>query len=318
MSYKGAYPLWNYGWMMGDKIRNDAYYNALKKVITPDSVVADVGAGAGLFSLLACQLGAKKVYAIEPSPAVWLAGDLAEQNGYGGRVECLQGLSTEITLPEQMDVVVSDLRSFLPFHLEHLTSISDIKQRMLKPDGRLIPSTDKVYVAVVQAQEAYERCIAPWGEVDFGLDFSAMQSKLLNTMHKLYPRESVDKLSPSIELISLDYNTCDDPNLRAQISTTIEKTGVGHGLSLWFDSYLDDEFSFSNDLGGPELIYGAAFLPWERPLSLQSGDTLKLDVAASLVGDHYVWNWNTSLKGAEEVCFRQSTFYGSLLSPSKK
>ena len=51
--------------MLNDQMRNDAYYRALAKVITPDSVVVDVGAGSGLLSCMAAKLGARKVFAVE-------------------------------------------------------------------------------------------------------------------------------------------------------------------------------------------------------------------------------------------------------------
>lgn len=318
MSYSGAYPLWDYGWMMGDQVRNQAYYRALQNVITPDTVVADIGAGAGLFSLMACQLGARKVYAIEPSPAVWLAGELAQKNGFGDRVECFQALSTEINLPEKVDVVVSDLRSFLPYHLGHLAAIADIKERLLKPGGVLIPERDRVYASVVQAEKVYRRCVSPWGDSNVGLDFSAMGSKLANTFHKLHPRDSVVKLSPSHQLTSLEYLGDCPVNLQANLSSSIETSGTGHGLMLWFDSYLGESAFFSNDLDSPELIYGAAFLPWETPLVVSEGDTLELGVGANLVGDHYVWSWKVSTSYPENnIALNQSTFFGSLLSPAK-
>ena len=51
--------------MLNDITRNDAYYKALAKIITPESIVVDVGAGSGLLSCMAAQLGAKKVFAVE-------------------------------------------------------------------------------------------------------------------------------------------------------------------------------------------------------------------------------------------------------------
>ena len=46
--------------MFFDRARNDAYFKALQTVITPDSVVLDLGAGMGVHGLLAAKLGAKK------------------------------------------------------------------------------------------------------------------------------------------------------------------------------------------------------------------------------------------------------------------
>ena len=54
-----------HGVMIADRVRVEAYRQALRRVVTPDSIVIDLGAGTGIFTLLACQLGARHVYAIE-------------------------------------------------------------------------------------------------------------------------------------------------------------------------------------------------------------------------------------------------------------
>src|SRR3990167_6681712 len=56
--------------MVFDEVRNRAYLEAMRRVITPASIVLDVGAGVGVLGLLAAKLGARKVYCVEPSPVV--------------------------------------------------------------------------------------------------------------------------------------------------------------------------------------------------------------------------------------------------------
>ena len=48
-----------------DEVRNRAYAQALRRVITPESVVLDLGAGLGTLGLLAAKLGARRVYLVE-------------------------------------------------------------------------------------------------------------------------------------------------------------------------------------------------------------------------------------------------------------
>ncbi len=46
--------------LLGDRVRNEAFQAALKKVIKPGkTTVADLGAGTGFLSFLARQLGAQ-------------------------------------------------------------------------------------------------------------------------------------------------------------------------------------------------------------------------------------------------------------------
>ncbi len=86
--------------MIGDSVRMDAYAQALRQVVKPNSVVLDIGTGTGIFAMLACKFGARRVYAIEPNDAVQVARETAIINGFAERIEFFQALSTQVTLPE--------------------------------------------------------------------------------------------------------------------------------------------------------------------------------------------------------------------------
>ena len=90
-----------------DTIRNDAYARALADVITPDSVVLDLGAGTGVHGLVAARLGARRVYLVEPEDVIALADELAAANGLAERVTTVQGRIEDVDLPERADVEVA-------------------------------------------------------------------------------------------------------------------------------------------------------------------------------------------------------------------
>ncbi len=144
-----SYSILQYGQMVGDRTRVDGYFEALRNAIHPGSVVLDIGTGIGIFALLACRLGARKVYAIEPSDAISLAKTIADANGFGENIEFVQDASTNVTLPERADVIVSDLRGILPFCGRHISSIIDARERFLAFGGALIPQQDRLWAAVV-------------------------------------------------------------------------------------------------------------------------------------------------------------------------
>ena len=119
--------------MISDKTRADAYVEALKAAITPDSTVLDIGAGTGFFSIFACKLGARKVYAVEPNELVELARQFAAENGCDGRIEFISKLSTEIELEKKADVIVCDLRGALPLFESSIVSMMDARKRLAAP-----------------------------------------------------------------------------------------------------------------------------------------------------------------------------------------
>jgi protein arginine N-methyltransferase 1 len=131
-----VYTLEGYGKMVADKVRIDAYLVALQRTVTRKSIVIDLGCGPGLFALHACRLGAKRVYAIEPGDCIQIARDLSEANGFSGRIEFIQELSTKVTLPERADVIVADLRGILPLYGASLPSM--ILHRVARSFHRLI------------------------------------------------------------------------------------------------------------------------------------------------------------------------------------
>ena len=155
------YSLESYGNMIADSVRMDAYARALRLAVKPGSVVLDIGAGTGIFALLACQFGARRVYAIEPSDTIQAAREIAAANGFAERIEFFQEMSTAITLPEPADVIVSDLRGVLPFYQHHLPAIADARRRLLAPGGVLIPRSDTLWLACVEAEDLYRRITTP-------------------------------------------------------------------------------------------------------------------------------------------------------------
>jgi len=57
------YSLGGYGTMVADRVRVDAYAKALSKTVREGAVVVEIGTGPGIFAVLACRLGASRVYA---------------------------------------------------------------------------------------------------------------------------------------------------------------------------------------------------------------------------------------------------------------
>ena len=87
------YSVYFYGQMLADTPRLRAYVEALKRSVKPGAVVLDLGCGPGFFALLACQLGARRVYAVEPDDVIQIAHDAATANGYTDKIDFFQSFS---------------------------------------------------------------------------------------------------------------------------------------------------------------------------------------------------------------------------------
>lgn len=315
------YSISEFGQMIADEKRTDAYVAALERLVTPEAVVLDIGTGTGVFAMLACKFGARRVYAVEPGEAIHVARHIARENGYHERVTFIQDLSTRITLPERADIVISDLHGVLPFFQFHIPSIMDARQRHLAVGGSLIPRQDRVWATVVTAPEQYRQYVTPWIENKYELKMQAGSHIVTNVWTRGAVKPEQFLAQPRL-WATLDYTSIASPDLCAGLSWTVEQEAVAHGICAWFDTEVAEGISLSNAPGLAELVYGHAFFPWTRPVALRPGDLITATLDARLVGDDYVWRWETKIvdpraEGSIKASFKQSTFHSTLLSPSQ-
>jgi SAM-dependent methyltransferase len=299
------YSLQFYGRMIADR-RMDAYVAALRETVRRDSVVMDLGCGPGVLALIACKLGARRVYAVEPENVIGLAREAAAANGFSHRIEFFENLSTEIAVPEPATIIVSDLRGVLPWFQQHIPSIIDARKRLLARGGVLIPHRDILWAAVVEAPEQYEELVGPWQSNKFELDLTAGTRLITNTWRKT-PLTPEQFLTEPIRWATVDYYEVNSPDIRAEISWRASRNATAHGFAVWFDSELIEGIGFSNHPGAQQMIYGTGLFPFTRPVEILEGEQIKLRLAADFVQNDYVWRWDTDF---QKTSFKQSSFYG--------
>lgn len=326
------YSLLDYGKMLADRDRVWRYTTALERVVEPGSTVLDLGTGPGIFALVACRLGAAKVWAVEPAPVAELARRLAAEHGLADRIEVVEAPASQLELDEKVDVVVSDLRGVLPLAGRHLAVLRDVRRRFLRPGGRMVGERDRLFVTPIHAPELYERLTRPWDLDIFGrdlealcgepsplegLDLSIAKELALNGWLKQHQKlEGGAVLASSACWLELDYRRLEQDHGTGRAEFEVETAGVGHGLALWFEAELVTGLSLNTSPWQPPGTYGWVFLPWLRPLELAPGDQLEVDLQAVLTGADYVWTWTTrQLRGGvEAVRFEQSSFYSEPIS----
>lgn len=312
-----GYVVGAYGEMIRSTARMDRYEAALRQVVRPGAVVLDIGAGTGIFSLLACQMGAGEVHAIEPDPSIEVAKEAARLNGFADRITFHDTLSTRVTLPRKADVIVSDLRGVMPLFQHHVPSIRDARTRLLAPGGALIPRRDRLWAALIEHPETYRDYEEPWRRNKYGLDFSPGQPIVVNTWRKVNA-EAADLLSEPVHWATLDYATIEEPDASADLAFLPTRQGTAHGFLIWFDTELADGIGFSSAPGEPRQIYGQAFFPFAAPVRLGPEMRVEIRLLAKLIDGDYTWVWNTRVIDGSSpgpvASFRQSTALGVPLS----
>ena len=312
------YSLDQFASMFADKVRMDAYRAAIAKYVRPGDAVLDLGCGPGIFALLACKAGARRVYAIDMNSVVDFGRHLAAANGYEEKVQFLCGDSRQVRLPERVNVVISDVRGVLPLYSHSVGTLEDARTRLLVDGGQMLPTRDTLMCAIVEVPKCYRGIADAWKSIP-QLDLSAGLPLVLNGVYReRFKPEQV--LSDAQPWYSLDYASGAKASASGSVKLSAGRHGVGNGLGLWFETQLGDGISYGTEPRSGDTVYGHTFLPWLEPVQLQEGDICEIDLHANLVGDDYVWRWETRIPAADKragfVHFRQSSFYGSVFSPS--
>lgn len=294
-----------------DYRRNQAYYQALQQVITPDSVVLDLGAGLGILGLLAAQLGAKKVYLVEPEDIIYVTREIVEKNGYSDRVTCLQGKIEDIELPEAVDVIISVFTGNFLLQEDLLPSLFYARDKYLKPQGVMIPSAAVMEAVPVSVAEFYQQNIACWSENHLGIDPTEARKYVSQAIYFERSQLSTAKyLAQPQKLLAMDFYHTQTPHCDVQLDYPITTSDLCHGWVGWFTMQLGDQW-LSTAPDQPPLHWSAAFLPLDPPIALQEGQTATFKLQRPVYGD---WNWCIKTNNTSQ---QHSTFFALPLSLKK-
>jgi protein arginine N-methyltransferase 1 len=320
MSRYNDYSLVGYGAMVADSRRTAPYVEALRRVVRPGDVVLDIGTGSGIFAFIACQLGAARVYAIELDDVIDVAKRCVADNPGSERIVWLKGMSTELELPEKVDVVIGDLHGTLPFFKGNIDSLADARRRHLKPGGRMIPARDLLRAAPAQAPDEYQRTQTPWIGNEYGVDLRAARPFVVNEWWRA-DRAAVapeNLLAEPVTWGVIDYLSGESSNPGAALAWVIAKAGTLHGYYLWFDGEFGDGIAQTNTPLLEAMAYGRSFFPLEQAIEVQPGDKVSSRFSMNLVDGEDIYRWDTRITDADGVLkadFKQSTLKSRPFNP---
>ncbi len=317
------YSVNDHGCMIANRVRVGAYRRALEKVVKPGAIVVDIGTGTGLFAVFACQLGARKVFAIENEEIIELARQIAKDNGCAEHIEFIRDLSTRVELPVRADVIVADIHGALPIYSGGLRSLIDARRRFLAAGGTMVPRQERIWTAAINLPPTiYAKKVSVWRDKRWGIDLSAGcrfgTDSEFNVTCK--PKQLVTK---PVCVVTLDYLKLESPSFSSQVVLQATRNGRANGYGFWFDSDLADGVFMSAAPGHARAeyaggIYSTVFAPWPEPVAIQVGDQIRASLCFTAIKDNCVWRWDTRIEAAgaqqAQAEFRQSNFNSMFIS----
>jgi protein arginine N-methyltransferase 1 len=267
--------------MLADRVRHAAFREALAHVIEPGrTTVADIGAGTGILAFLARELGAPEVWLYDPGPALQLAEMIAARNGIE-RLHFVPERSLDVDDPPLVDLVVAEVLGNFAYEEDVLETLRDA-QRFLAPGGNLIPQSI-VQLAAPVTSDRFERDLASWRDVGFGLDFSDAERVTRNNMY-VFAIEPRDVGLPPETWDSLDFTGEIASRRVGRAGWRLPSDATVFGFALWWDCVLVPGVVLTTSPFAERTHWDQIYLPLLEPITGRAGDTLTLDIVSETGG----------------------------------
>ncbi|CAJ1393857.1 unnamed protein product [Effrenium voratum] len=273
--------------MLGDTQRLGSYLAAIRchRGAMEGKLVLDVGAGSAVLSML-CVLHGKAghVFAVEASPGMAsVARRLVEINAMQQKVTIIEGRVEEVELPGKVDIIISEWMGFYLVHESMLESVLAARDRWLKPQGLLLPSSGRIWAALVEAEEL-RKDLAAYEDL-LGLDLRPVSSLELQR-YASQPR--VENLEPR-RLLAEPVLFAELPDLRtlppsgsrqfqAKLSFRSWRRGFAAAVAFWFDVGFGHDVVLKTDPGSPPTHWKQTVVYLGAFAEVEAGEVLAAEV----------------------------------------
>ena len=256
-----------------------------------------MGTGTGLLSFIAAIKNPKKIYAIDHSSIMDVAKLIAQHNDIKN-IEFINMNSRDFTLDERVDVIIHEQIGDFLFEENMIENIIDLRDRLLKPDGKILPSKFKFYIEPVMIKDEYKTPFI-WEQKDiFGIDFSCVKEKCSGMVKDSYYYRGIDRyqvekmLSEGSSAFTCDLEKIErgDAPKRIKLSRTIDTDGRLDGYAVYFTVNFDDDISFSTHPLGPNTNWVGRLLRVESR-NVRQGQQIEFNMSMGDISEPNSWRW---------------------------
>ena len=295
--------------MLADRPRMEFYHAAIQRHIHPGDHVIDLGTGTGILAAFASRRGAARVHALDHSPILKHARTLAAAN-HLERVDFVSCHSTEFTLAEPVDMILHEQMGDCLFDEAMLPNVCDLRDRLLKPGGRILPACFEFFCEPVQLNAARHVPFI-WNLTIQGYDFSELERhrpQEINYYHLTGNDAAlVDHfLAAPAPALAFDLHTVNEAGLPHDLrfQRLVSNPGRIDGLAVYFRTTVDDDLQLSSAPHDPGRAphWGFRILRTE-PADYGVGDVIDVKLTVGRWHDLDSWRWSHA---HAPVMFRQS------------
>lgn len=191
--------------MLADGVRNKLLYEAIKNHVTGETSFLDIGAGTGVWAILAAKLGAKRVVAIEIEEClIPIIYRHAQENGVADKIEIIHGNSDNVKIRGKFDVIVSELFSGDAMSEATTKSFVSLRNRFLAKNGVLIPQKLAMQAVPVYFQKSIQQIPA---ELPITCNFLKQLKLNYNRGLSIEEQEKIEILAEPKSLVEIDFET---------------------------------------------------------------------------------------------------------------
>lgn len=284
--------------MLADSVRVSAYARALANLIKPSDIVLDLGTGTGVLAFMAARSGANSVHAVEHGSIINVAKRLATANGLRN-ITFHNMNSNSLHLDKQVDILVHEQMGDSLFEERMVSNVANLRDRLLKQGGIIIPATFNFFIEPVALKPAYARPFI-WNIRIEGIDFSDLRDLASgeppsSRRLELHPFQFDRPLAAPTPSLQVDLYTITPAELptSVEVDRVIETAGTVHGVGVWFNASLDDENSIdTSPFSNYETHWKTPVLRLEDPFQVAPGDRVRIHLEAKTLESIDSWTWS--------------------------
>lgn len=139
-----------------------------------DRTILVLCCGTGTLALMAAQMGAKRVYAVDYSKVTGYTTLVVRQNGYEGVITVMNGRMKDLKLPTKVDGIICNWMGYCLLYESEILEVLEARDRWLNKGGFILPDLGALYlVASEEHKLKSERC-NHWRNV-YGFNMNAIR-----------------------------------------------------------------------------------------------------------------------------------------------